>query len=66
VEGEPLWTLLVLVVMFGIGILLSMSLFGIAFARLMSAAAMARLGRAAALVMAVGSIALGIFWIANA
>jgi hypothetical protein len=43
-----------------------MSLFGIAFARLMSAAAMARLGRAAALVMAAGSIALGIFWIANA
>jgi hypothetical protein len=32
----------------------------------MSAAAMARLGRAAALVMAVGSIALGVFWIVSA
>jgi hypothetical protein len=64
--GAPLPTLLALIGIFGIGILLSMSLFGIAFARLMSAAAMARLGRAAALVMAAGSIALGIFWIVSA
>jgi hypothetical protein len=64
--AAPLPTLLALIGIFGIGILLSMSLFGIAFARLMSAAAMARLGRAAALIMAIGSIALGIFWIANA
>lgn len=64
--AAPLPTLLALIGIFGIGILLSMSLFGIAFARLMSAAAMARLGRAAALIMAAGSIALGAFWIANA
>lgn len=58
--------LLGLIAIFGLGILLSMSLFGIIFARLMSAATMARLGRAAAGVMAVASIALGVFWIAQA
>jgi hypothetical protein len=62
----PLPLLLGLIAVFGIGILLSMSLFGIAFARLMSAAAIARLGRAAAIVMAAGSVALGLFWIASA
>lgn len=64
--ATPLATLLALIGIFGIGVLLSMSLFGIAFARLMSAAAVARLGRAAAVVMAAGSIALGLFWIARA
>jgi hypothetical protein len=65
--GEmPLLTLLALIVVFGAGILLSMSLFGVAFARLMSAAAAARLGQAAALLMAVTSIVLGGFWIATA
>ncbi len=65
--GEmPLLTLLALIVVFGAGILLSMSLFGVAFARLMSAATAARLGQAAALLMAVTSIVLGGFWIATA
>lgn len=65
--GElPLVTLLALIVVFGAGILLSMSLFGVAFARLMSAATAARLGQAAALLMAVTSIVLGGFWIATA
>jgi hypothetical protein len=65
--GEmPLLTLLALIVVFGAGILLSMSLFGVAFARLMSAATAARLGQAAALLMAVTSIVLGAFWIATA
>ena len=62
----PLTTLLILIVVFGVGILLSMSLFGVAFARVMSAAAAARLGQAAGLFMAVTSIALGVFWIATA
>jgi hypothetical protein len=65
-EAAPLPTLLGLIAVFGIGILLSMSLFGIAFARLMSAAVIARMGRAAAIVMAAGSLALGLFWIARA
>jgi hypothetical protein len=62
----PLATLLILIVVFGLGILLSMSLFGVAFARVMSAAAAARLGQAAGLFMALTSIALGVFWIATA
>lgn len=66
VDAAPLSTLLLLIVVFGVGILLSMSLFGIAFARFMTAAAAVRLGQAASVLMAVGSIALGVFWIANA
>ena len=47
VEAASLPTLLVLIAVFAVGILLSMSLFGVAFARLMSATAVQRLGRAA-------------------
>ena len=46
--SSPLSTLLLLIAVFGVGILLSMSLFGVAFARMMSAAVAARLGQAAA------------------
>jgi hypothetical protein len=46
--------------------MLSMSLFGVAFARIMSAAVAARLGQAAAVVMACTSMALGVFWIISA
>ena len=56
-------TLLVLIVVFAVGILLSMSLFGVAFARLMSARVVQRLGRAAGAVMAAASIALGVYWV---
>lgn len=63
VESASLWLLMVLIGVFAIGILLSMSIFGVAFARLMSAASAARLGQAATLVMAVTSVALGVFWI---
>ena len=66
VDAVSLSTLLVLVATFGLGILLSMSLFGVAFARFMSAAVAVRLGQAAAAIMAVASIALGLFWIAQA
>ena len=66
VEAASLWTLLALIAVFAVGILLSMSLFGVAFARLMSARAMQRLGRVAGVVMASASIALGVFWIAAA
>jgi hypothetical protein len=65
-DTASLPTLLVLIAVFAIGILLSMSLFGVAFARLMSAAAMQRLGRAAGAITATASIALGVFWIAGA
>jgi hypothetical protein len=66
VGAASLSTLLVLVATFGVGILLSMSLFGVAFARFMSAAVAVRLGQAAAAIMAVASIALGVFWIVQA
>jgi nickel/cobalt exporter len=65
-DAAPLWTLLVLITMFALGILLSMVLFGLAFARAMSAAVAARLGRAAAMLMACASIALGVFWVLQA
>ena len=66
IGDAPLLTLLALIAVFGAGILLSMSLFGVAFARVMSAATAARLGQTAALFMAVTSIALGLFWIVTA
>jgi hypothetical protein len=65
-DSASLPTLLVLIAVFAIGILMSMSLFGVAFARLMSATAMQRLGRAAGAITAMASIALGVFWIAGA
>jgi hypothetical protein len=65
--GEAsLWTLVLLIAVFAVGIMISMSLFGVAFARAMSAAVAARLGQAAALVMAITSIGLGVFWIVSA
>ena len=66
VDAAPLSTLLLLIAVFAIGILLSMALFGVAFARFMSAAVAVRLGRAAAFLMAVASIGLGVFWIVQA
>ena len=66
VDSAPLQTLLTLVVVFSAGIVISMSLFGIVFARAMSVARAVRLGRAAAALMAVISIVLGIVWIALA
>lgn len=65
-DAAPLGTLILLIAVFALGILLSMSLFGVAFARAMSAAAAARLGRAATLIMAATSVALGVFWIVRA
>jgi nickel/cobalt transporter (NicO) family protein len=64
--ASPLPLLLVLIAVFGVGILISMSLFGVAFARLMSAAAAIRLGHAAAALMALASIGLGLFWVVQA
>jgi nickel/cobalt transporter (NicO) family protein len=58
--------LLPLIAIFAIGILLAMSLFGVAFARVMSATALGRLGRSAAALMAIASVTLGVFWIASA
>ncbi len=54
--------LLVLIALFGIGVLLSMSLFGVVLARVLSLAAIERLGRTAGLVVAVASVLLGVYW----
>jgi nickel/cobalt exporter len=66
VNAASLTTLLVLIGLFALGILISMSLFGVAFARVMSAGAMQRLGRASAVSMALASIGLGTYWIISA
>ena len=66
VASAPLQMLIALILVFAVGILLSMSLFGVAFARAMSAAVAARLGQAAAFLMAVTSIALGLYWVVSA
>ena len=59
-----LLTLLYLVGVFALGILLSMSLFGIVLSRVLGSEAMAAaVGRGAALVTAVASIALGVYWV---
>jgi nickel/cobalt transporter (NicO) family protein len=63
VGAAPLPMLIGLVIVFAAGILLSMSLFGVAFAGFMNARVVARLGRAAGAVMALSSIALGVYWI---
>jgi hypothetical protein len=56
----------VLIAVFAVGILLSMSLFGVAFARVLSTRAMQRLGGAAGAAMAVASILLGVYWAGTA
>lgn len=63
IGGATLPVLLGLIAVFALGILLSMSLFGVAFAGLMSARIVARLGRIAGGSMAIASVALGFFWI---
>jgi nickel/cobalt exporter len=63
IGAVPLSTLLMLIGVFAAGILLSMSLFGVAFANLMTARLVARLGRTVGALMAVSSMALGMYWI---
>jgi hypothetical protein len=55
--------LLFLILLFGLGILASMSVFGLLLARVLTIRAVERCGRAAAALVAVGSVALGAYWI---
>jgi nickel/cobalt transporter (NicO) family protein len=66
IGAAPLPLLLGLVSVFAAGILLSMSLFGVAFAGFMNARIVARLGRGAGGAMALSSIALGVYWVLGA
>ena len=54
---------LLLVALFGLGIVLSMSLFGVILARVLSLGAVEVFGRLAAALVAVASILLGVYWI---
>jgi hypothetical protein len=55
---------LALNILFGLGILMSMSLFGVVLARALSLTAVEALGRVAAALVALGSILLGLYWMA--
>jgi hypothetical protein len=57
---------LLLVVLFGLGILLSMSLFGVVLARVLSLRKLETLGRWAGFVVAGASMALGVYWMIGA
>ena len=61
--AAPLPVLLGLIVVFAVGILLSMSLFGVALARLMTVRVVTRLGHVAGGLMGIASIALGLYWV---
>lgn len=56
-------SMLGLVGVFSVGILMSMSLFGVAFARVTSTRTVLRFGRVSAALLAVASIGLGGYWI---
>ena len=57
-------TLLYLIAVFAVGILISMSLFGIVLSRVLGSVWLARrVGRGAAVLTALASMALGVYWI---
>jgi nickel/cobalt exporter len=58
--------LLSLILVFAIGILLSMSLFGVALARVLSTRALERIGQGAGALVGLSSVALGLAWVATA
>jgi nickel/cobalt transporter (NicO) family protein len=64
--AEPLPLLIALIGLFAVGILLSMSLFGVALARILSAHALERVGQAAGMLVGLSSIVLGAAWIVTA
>lgn len=62
--ASSLLTLVYLVGVFAVGILLSMSLFGIVLARVLGSAWVVRtVGRGAALATALASMGLGVYWV---
>lgn len=64
--GAALSQIVLLIALFAVGILISMSLFGVALARTLSTAFVARLGRTAAILMSAASLLLGVYWIISA
>jgi len=57
--------LFVLIALFGVGILIAMSLFGVLLARVLSLRTVNTLGRAAAGIVAFASIGLGFYWMVS-
>jgi len=64
--AEPLPLLLALIGVFAVGILASMSVFGIALAGVLSTRVLERVGHGAGALVGVSSIVLGIAWVATA
>ncbi|HEY2435489.1 MAG TPA: hypothetical protein VGI12_22660 [Vicinamibacterales bacterium] len=64
--SQPLPMLLALIVIFAVGILASMSLFGVLLAGLLSTRTLQRVGHGAGALVGVSSILLGIAWVATA
>lgn len=64
-QSLALPALLLLIMLFGVGILGSMSLFGVVLARVLKIAAIQAVGTVSAVIVAVASIGLGVFWIAS-
>jgi hypothetical protein len=66
VAGAAVSQIVLLIALFAVGILVSMSLFGVALARTLSSSFVARLGRTAAVLMSSASLLLGVYWIVSA
>jgi hypothetical protein len=64
--AAPIPLLLALIVIFALGILLSMSLFGVALAHVLSASALSHVADGAGLLVGAASVALGVAWIVAA
>ena len=64
--AEPLPLLLALIGIFAVGILVSMSLFGVVLAGILSTRALARVGQGAGALVGISSIVLGVAWVATA
>ncbi len=62
----PLPVLLALIGVFALGILVSMSLFGVALAGVLSTRALGRVGRGAGALVGLSSVALGVAWVVTA
>jgi hypothetical protein len=63
--ASSMLTLFYLIAIFAIGIVISMSLFGVVLSRVLGSAWLAQhVGRGAAVITALASIGLGLYWIA--
>lgn len=64
--SAPVPLLVLLILLFAVGILVSMSLFGVALARVLSMHALERVGRATGAIVGLSSLVLGVAWIVTA